>query len=216
MVYSQSSGDKARKLPFHEYRDLPRVLKITDGSGECWVSLHNAQFHLKRKYKKVKKHQLKELLKEHPIPNFPMEELEDRETFWVEELYIPASTPINFYGLLTKASTSMPLELVYVQQNTKHDHRMEERYAMTEEDWNAITTSTGKHEVKLLSSDYSPETFIESLIISLKSDRSLKLKSYLTIFMMVLMLIVLLGFYGIYLWNGQPQFWEELMSWLNM
>ena len=215
VVYSQSSEDKTKKLPFHEYRSILRVLKVTDGSGECWVSLHNAQFHLKRKYKKVKKPALLELLKKRPLSDFPMEKLEDRETFWVEELYIPAGTPVNFYGQLSRASTSDPSAFISLQQNTKHDHRMEQQYRMSEDDWQEITSSTDKHEVKLLSSDYSPGTFIESLIISLKGDSSLKLKSYLTIFMMGLMLIVLLGFYGLYLWKGQPEFWEKIITWLN-
>lgn len=216
VVYSQSSEDKTRKLPFHEYRSSPRVWKITDGSGECWVSLHNAQFHLKSKYKKLKKPQLLELLKDKPLPDFPMDKLEDRETFWVEEKYIPAGTPVNFYGHLSKAINSAPSELVSIQQNTKHDHRMEQQYRMTEEDWKDITNSTDQHEIKLLSSDYSPETFIESLIISLKGDNSLKWKSYLSIFMGILMLVVLLAFYGLYLWKGQPEFWEQMMSWLNV
>lgn len=72
---------KSEKQVFYSHRSHVRKMKISDGSAECWVSLHHVTMHLNPKRRRIKKQELLTLLAERPLPDFPIHALEDRDTF---------------------------------------------------------------------------------------------------------------------------------------
>lgn len=201
---------RSEYVSIYEYRSSPRILPITDGSGEAWVSLHHVDIHLKSKTKRLKKDTLLQFLEEKSLPDFPLKALEKSNLFHLTEFYLPKNEYAYFYGIMNVLPTRSNPDEILAYQDDRRD-RFNNQYALTNEDWEHIKAKS-KDKVKLLTADYSPPTYIDKLIISSKGDRSLSLRTYLHVFMLCVFIVAILSLYGLYLWKGHPDLWEKIIG----
>lgn len=104
-------------------------------------------------------------------------------------------------------------ELLQYKEDINYNRVKE--YALTKKDYEEITISfDGK--AKLLTADYSPPTYVENVIISLKGDTNLKIKTYINLCTLSLFIIVTITFYGLYLWKAHPLIFEQIISFLGL
>ncbi|ADR20186.1 hypothetical protein MATR_21980 [Marivirga tractuosa] len=209
----RTANRKSEFVSIYEYRSAPRILPITDGSGEAWASFHHLDIHLKSTTKRFKKDTLLQFLEEKAIPDFPPNSLEKSNLFHLTEFYLPKDEYAYFYGIMNVLPTHSNPDEILAYQGDKRD-RFNNQYALTNEDWEHIK-SESRDKVKLLTADYSPPTYIDKLIISSKGDRSLSWRTYLNVFMMCILIVVLLTFYGLYIWKAHPDLWNQLLSFFN-
>jgi len=207
LKWVRNSRKKNTIVSFYEHRSSPKKLLVTDGSADAWVSLHETTMHLTKKKKQFKKDELLKLLEKHPLPNFNLDELKDKNTFWVEEHYITKGEYVNFYGIMHKLNTANTPAYILKYKDNRHA-RHTQNLALDESDWQEMIDSTHASNLKLLTADYSAPNYIEKLLISLKGDHSLRLRSYLNLFMMLVMILVILSFFALYVWKGHPEVWE--------
>lgn len=209
LKWVKNSRNKNSIVSFYEHRTSLKKLQITDGSADAWLSLHETTMHLKKKKKRLKKSDLLKLLEKYPLPNFNLDELKDKNTFWVEEHYIPKGQYAYCYGIMNKLNTSDTPHHILKHKENRHARHSKE-FALNETDWQEMVDSTHTHQIKLLTADYGQSNYIEKLLISLKGDHSLRLKSYFYLLMMVIIIMVLFAFYGLYVWKGHPEVWETI------
>ncbi len=197
-------------VSFHTYEPEDKKLLVTDGSGDCWISLHRAEIQVKEKSKRFNSKKLRDLLEENPIPDFPFEELEKQDTVLVREKWVEPESYVNFYGHFSKLPTyEVPKHIIEHSTNPKLKSWEKER-SLTEADWHEmvkVTEDNGKGELNLLTSTYSEEP-IDPLIMSLKGDARLNLLSYLNIAAMMMAIVLLIVIPFIILIKVFPEFLE--------
>lgn len=150
------------------------------------------------------------------LEDFPVRDLNENRRIKVEEHYIPASTEIFFYGILHKFNLEDPPQDLFNQVNNKKAIHSESAYALTPSDWQEIIETSSGNNIKILSADYSPDSYIENLIISIKGDSNLQLRSYIGIFFCLLAIILLILIYLLLVSKTYPDLAEQMETFLHL
>jgi hypothetical protein len=104
-----TSGKNGKRVETTHLEDLYRTdfshqaIRINDGTGDCWILLHNSDglYHSKSLVKKVE--DAEEMLKKKPIDGFPMEKLEEVfKKVHITEEWVPVGQSLSVYGNIQK------------------------------------------------------------------------------------------------------------------
>ncbi|HCX22727.1 MAG: hypothetical protein CMB80_16700 [Flammeovirgaceae bacterium] len=207
-----TSNSKGHWTGLYQKRSHEKYFSISDGSGECFVSLHQTTFHIKSDSKRMNSRQLLQMLTKKGLEDFPAHDLIEGRKIKVEEHYIPSSTDIYFYGILHKQNRETPPDHLFDQKDNKKAIRSQSSYALDIHDWHKMIAYSSQSDIKILTSDYSPSTYIENLVISLKGDSNIQLRSYFGIFISLIAIIALIAIYLLIVSRTYPDLAVEIES----
>lgn len=202
---SGSGSGKGKWSSFFDHESAEKVLSVTDGSGDCNVSLHRADFRIKTTTKFFKSIDLLKKLKDHGIDGFPYHDLEANKEIDVTEQWIPKNETVSFYGNLHKLSLDQTSHAL-IEDNIvmRGSNRLEHARFLETEDYQRLTRKEkeeGGQSLKILTSNYDSNP-VEGLIISLKGDKSINQRSYATIIFLSFAMLVLFFIGGVHHGGG--------------
>ncbi len=210
-----SSSNKGNWARLYRKSSHEKFLTISDGSDDCFVSLHHSTIHFKSDWKRMTSRQLLEKLTTQNLENFPINDLDNNKKIKVVEHYVPASSQLYFYGILNKVNRDTSPQYLFDQKDNKKAIRSQSSYALDLVDWAQMTSSSSKNPIKILSSDYSPTTYIENLIVSLKGDSNIQLRTYFGIFMCFFVIAALIAIYLLIVSRAYPDLAIEVEQLLS-
>jgi len=183
-----------------------KVLSVYDGSATCYVLLHAAQLHLHTKVKHLKTEEIKRLLKDKPLKEFPIEALDEYNKLTVTERWVRRGEKLNCYGFMRNmkyGERANDLLAVHEKEIKRLDSA---RRNLNETDWQKIEGEAGS-DYKIMTTHYVDlaRRDVRELIISLKDDKQLNKSSYLQILLMLIILLVLLSFCIGITWSQYPE-----------
>lgn len=214
-VGSRRSDNPGRWVSFYDIESEGKVLKVSDGSGECWVSLHMADFRIANHHERYKPIELLQALKDKPIAGFPLKELDEKDDIQVVERWIPKGSELYLFGYMSNLEDADQLIDGAKKAWRGGDHRNQDRM-LTKDDFATLITksSDSSSRNKILTPDYEVDP-VEGVIVSLSGDSVVNRSSYAAIVAFSLGLIVLLGMGAGILYSEFPELFDKMLRWLT-
>jgi hypothetical protein len=203
---------------FFDHESESKALTVTDGSGECSVLLHMADFRIASETKRFKPEELLQKLKENPISGFDFDSIKKKETVLVEELWIPKDQYVYLYGDMYSFEDNPPEELLQKIEKSWRggDYRNNER-KLDSEDWKDLINKSkerGNSRIKILTSNYDQDP-ADGIIISQSDDTKINLTSYFSIAALSLGILFVI-FVGYFLLRAEyPEIAQKIISYFN-
>ncbi|MFY0688651.1 MAG: hypothetical protein JXQ90_15870 [Cyclobacteriaceae bacterium] len=190
--YIRLRNSEGHWTSFFSKSSAQKLLLITDGSGDAWVSLRRTELDIKSKIKRIKSSDLHPMLKAKPISEFPMENLEAEKTIRIEEKWIPIYQYHYFYGQMHHLDPGRQYKEI-VANNLTTD---EKQRSLSSQDWEEMVNhaqANGLDKIRFLTSKYSNDPG-DVLIISRAGDSKQNFRSYLGIAFAILGILMILAF----------------------
>ena len=195
--YNESNSETTEQIVYYE-RSEAKKLRVSDGSDDAWLLLHEADVDFKHKKKRYRTEKIRKLLRDHPIEKFPMHLLDENERLIIEEHWITADAPLYVYGDHRKVSVgARPRDLVKIHEDQvqRADHGLAK---LTDTDWKEmedIASESVKSQYRIISTTYhsSDRRDVKPLIITPKGDAYVNLRSIGSIAGLLVGMIFLAG-----------------------
>lgn len=216
-VGSKSSNTKGRWVPFFDKETESKALRVSDGSGECWLGLHMVDFRIKSEIERFKPVELLKKIKSNPIEGFPFEELNKKEEIRVIENWIPKGRFLYLYGHI--ADLNNPEEFLDAANKARRggDYRNDLRLLSLDDCKQLLSNSQeiSSNKGKIIAPNYDANP-VEGVIISLNGDNIVNRRSYGAIVAFIIGLIILISMALGIVSSEFPEIFEQLLPLLNL
>lgn len=186
-------------------------LQIYDGSADCQVLLHASKLDLPEKVIHIKTEEIRQLLKENPLDDFPLKVLDEHKILTVTEKWVRKGEKLRCYGYMRKLiSGERPQEVIAAHEKEIRGLDFSRRN-FTESDWQELELETGS-SFKIMTSHYVDlaRRDVRELIISNKDDKQLNRRAYFQILFMVLIFLFLIGLCIGITWSQYPELFNHI------
>jgi len=201
--------------PFYDDESEDKLLRISDGSGQCYASLHMADFRLHSKIKRYKPEEFLTVLKERRIDNFPYDLIDPEKDIRVEEKWIPKNAEHFFYGHMQIIKKEVPEDLIKVaEQAWRGGDHLNKKRQLDANDWKSILENS-QQSAKVLTTNYDQDP-VDNIIISQHDDNVLNRWSYISILAMVFGLVIVFVIGYLALNASYPEIIDEILFILNL
>ena len=180
---SRHAEPRGKWKSFFDIESENNFFKVTDGSGDCWVTTHMSDFQVERSIQYFSQNELRHKLKDVPINDFPLENLGDNTEIRAVEKWIRKDQTLFFFGHLHDLSHGhKDLKTAAAKAWGAIDYRNRSRL-MGNNEWSDLLQKSEDSSPsirKILTANYEAEP-VERLIISKSGDSTINIRSYLAI-----------------------------------
>ena len=210
---SRHSEPRGKWRSFFDSESENNFLKISDGSGSCWISTHMSDFVVEMNIQYYNAKELLPKLKTDPISDFPFDELTESTEIKVVEKWIKKGQTLFLFGHIHDFSKGHePLMRSAAKAWGASDHQNSARL-MGHKEWSDLLQKSAESSPgirKILTANFEAEP-AERIIISNSPDSKINIRSYLAILAFLIGLLLLL--YPAYIMTTSA--YPEIIDWLK-